>query len=55
MNFLEIILTFGYVMFATGLISLGCYLHGRAERRNEVELKSRHLEVVMANLKDTVE
>ena len=55
MNFLEIVLTFGYVMFATGLISLGCYLHGKAERRNEVELKSRHFEVVMANLKDTAE
>ena len=53
MNFLEIALTFGYVMFATSLISLGCYLHDKIDRQNKVELKK--MEGVMANLKDTVE
>ena len=55
MNFLEILLMFSYVMFATGLISLGCYLHAKAERLDEAKSKTRHLEIVMTNLKDTVE
>ena len=55
MNFIEILLTFGYVMFATGLISLGCYLHARSEHSDKVQSKVRRLELVMTNTKDTVE
>ena len=54
MNFFEILLMFSYVMFATGLISLGCYLHARIERP-KAKSKARHLEIVMTNLKDTIE
>ena len=55
MNLFEILLTFGYVMFATGLISLGCHLHAKMERREEAQSDMRHLELVMTNMKDTVE
>ena len=54
MNFFEILLMFSYVMFATGLISLGCYLHAKIESP-KAKSKTRHLEIVMTNLKDTVE
>ncbi len=52
MNFFEIILTFSYVIFGTGLISLGLYLHDKIDR-NKADLKK--IKVVMTNLKDAVE
>ena len=55
MNFFEILLTFGYVMFATGLISLGCHLHAKMESRSKQQPSARRLEVVMTNLKDIAE
>ena len=55
MNILEILLTFGYVMFATGLISLGCYLTARIEPPREFASQKRKLEIVMTNLEDTAE
>ena len=55
MNFFEILLTFGYVMFATSLISLGCHLHAKMESQSKQQPSTRQLEVVMTNLKDIVE
>ena len=49
MNLYEFVMTFSYVLFATGIISLGCHY---AEKIKKAE---RKLEVVMTNLENPLD
>ena len=51
MNLYEIVMTFWYVMFATGLISLGCHLLSRIEKAERRELK----DTLLTSMESTID